>query len=109
MHPNYKRTHVGIYSWDSGEVYFGEWRNDMLEGEGILFFPYGGFIHGFFLKNKLNGAAFFKFFNGDIYEGFWRNGKLEGNCYKYFNDEDRWILSDYQNGEFKRVVSKGEG
>lgn len=79
----------------------------MIEGEGVIFFPNGGFIHGLFMKNKLSGAAFFKFYNGDIYEGFWRNGKLEGNCYKYFHDEDRWILSDYKNGELKRIISKG--
>ncbi|KAL4487624.1 hypothetical protein ABPG72_017413 [Tetrahymena utriculariae] len=109
IHPNEQRTNLGIYTWDSGEVYFGEWKHDMLDGEGILFFPFGGFIHGFFMKNKLNGAAFFKFSNGDIYEGFWRNGKLEGNCYKYFCDEERWILSDYKNGEFKKIISKGDG
>ncbi|EAR84340.2 MORN repeat protein, putative (macronuclear) [Tetrahymena thermophila SB210] len=109
IHPNEDRTNLGIYTWDSGEVYFGEWKHDMLDGEGILFFPFGGFIHGFFMKNKLNGAAFFKFSNGDIYEGFWRNGKLEGNCYKYFCDEERWILSDYKNGEFKKIISKGDG
>ncbi|KAL4437593.1 hypothetical protein ABPG74_017831 [Tetrahymena malaccensis] len=109
IHPNEERTNLGIYTWDSGEVYFGEWKHDMLDGEGILFFPFGGFIHGFFMKNKLNGAAFFKFSNGDIYEGFWRNGKLEGNCYKYFCDEERWILSDYKNGEFKKIISKGDG
>lgn len=81
----------------------------MLDGEGILFFPMGGFIHGFFQRNRLNGAAFFKFENGDIYEGFWRNGKLEGNCYKYFTDHDRWILSDYKAGEFKKILAKGDG
>jgi len=42
------RTCLGLYAWDSGEVYFGEWKHDMLDGEGILFFPMGGFIHGFF-------------------------------------------------------------
>ena len=103
------RTCLGLYAWDSGEVYFGEWKHDMLDGEGILFFPMGGFIHGFFQRNRLNGAAFFKFENGDIYEGFWRNGKLEGNCYKYFTDHDRWILSDYKAGEFKKILAKGEG
>lgn len=107
--PNGDRCGLGLYSWDSGEVFFGEWKNDMLDGEGILFFTEGGFIHGFFQRNKINGAAFFKFQNGDIYEGFWRNGKLEGNCYKYFTDNDQWTLSDYKAGEFNCLLQKGEG
>lgn len=66
-------------------------------------------MHGFFRDAKLMGPAFFKFANGDIYEGFWKEGKLNGNCYKYFVEENKWILSTYIDGSFTRVISKGEG
>lgn len=79
------RSGLGIFAFDSSAVYFGEWKKDRFDGEGILIYPEdGGFVHGFFAKGRLNGAAFFKFANGDIYEGYWRAGKLEGNCYQYF-------------------------
>lgn len=75
-----------------------------MEGEGLLFFPYGGYIQGFFFKNKLSGPAFFKFSNNDIYEGFWHHGKLDGNCYKYFAKENEWVLCEYRDGVFKNLL-----
>ncbi|EGR29249.1 morm repeat family protein [Ichthyophthirius multifiliis] len=86
---NNERQGIGIYIWDGGEIYFGEWKHDKIDGQGILFFPQGGFIHGFFFKNKLNGPVFLKYANGDIYEGIWHHGKIEGQCYKYFTDENQ--------------------
>lgn len=104
-----ERDGIGIYIWDSGEVYFGEWRNDYIEGEGFLFFPQGGLIHGTFFKNKVGGPAYFQFSNGDQYEGFWRHGKIDGNCYKYFYEENKWISCLYKDGVFSQLLDQGEG
>ena len=37
---------MGIYLWENGCGYFGEWKSDSAEGEGVLFIPPKSFIHG---------------------------------------------------------------
>ncbi len=39
---------LGVFYFDNGDFYYGEWENDQINGEGILFFLFGGFVHGFF-------------------------------------------------------------
>ena len=81
-------------------VALGEWESGQMQGQGIVFFPYGGYLKGFYYKNKVNGAALLKFPNGDFYEGLWRHGKLDGKCFKYFaEDDNKWALV--------RLYSKG--
>ena len=29
----------GVYLWENGCAYFGEWKSDFADGEGILFIP----------------------------------------------------------------------
>lgn len=89
--------------------YKGEWEDSKVHGEGICFFPYGGYLKGFFFKNRVNGAAFLKFPNGDFYEGFWRHGKLDGKCFKYFAELDTWALCIYSKGIFQQCIDKGRG
>ncbi len=90
-------------------IALGEWHETKIQGEGILFFPYGGYLKGFFFNNKINGAAFLKFPNGDFYEGIWRHGKLDGKCFKYFAALDRWALCTYSKGVFQNCLNKGSG
>ncbi len=40
-----------------------------MDGEGLLYYPDGSFVHGFFYKSKLNGPGFLKLSSGEIYEG----------------------------------------
>ena len=52
----------------------------MITGFGIVFFPFGGYLFGHFLRNKLQGLGILTFPNGDLYAGAWEGGKLEGSC-----------------------------
>jgi PAX-interacting protein 1 len=54
--------------WCNGCAYIGEWKSDMIDGEGILFIPPKTFVHGMFKKNKLNGAAYIRT-NEFVFEG----------------------------------------
>ncbi len=90
-------------------LYLGDWEEGKIHGEGILFFPYGGYLKGNYFKNKINGAAFLKFPNGDYYQGFWRHGKLDGKCLKYFAEFDTWALCIYSKGLFQNCLNKGKG
>ena len=80
-----------------------------MEGEGILYFPYGGFLRGSFKKNRINGLGILKFPNGDLYKGEWKDGKLDGQCYKYFVQNDSWLICQYKDGIFEKVTSRGKG
>ena len=93
-----------MYSFDNGDFYFGEWENDMIQGEGMLFFAFGGFVHGFFIANQLEGPAFLKFSNGEVYEGFWQKGCLHGEAYNYFVDESMWLKCRYNQGSFEALL-----
>ncbi|EGR31504.1 hypothetical protein IMG5_107220 [Ichthyophthirius multifiliis] len=109
VNKNNEKTGLGIHIWDSGEVYFGEWKFDKTNGQGIYFLAQGGFVHGFFYKNKLNGPAFIKFLNGDTYEGIWNQGQMEGECFKYYRNQNFWVKSEYKNGQLIKVISQGQG
>ncbi|EGR28229.1 hypothetical protein IMG5_181580, partial [Ichthyophthirius multifiliis] len=104
-----KKQGLGAYLYDSGDFYFGEWEDDRIQGEGILFFAFGGFIHGFFLNFMIHGPAFLKFSNGEIYEGNWNQGKLDGEAYNYFVDENIWFKGNYSQGKFTQLIQYGKG
>lgn len=63
----------------------------MIQGFGIIFFPFGGHFSGFFLRNKVHGPGILTFPNGDIHAGNWENGRLEGNkC--FFKQKGSWSM-----------------
>ena len=35
---------LGVFYWDDGQLYFGEWIDNIPTGKGILFFPHGGYL-----------------------------------------------------------------
>ena len=51
------REGLGIFNYDSGDVFIGEWKRNKIQGSGILFFSYGGLLRGQFLKNRMNGKG----------------------------------------------------
>ena len=63
----------GIYYYNNGERYEGDWKNDLKEGKGIYYYN-----------------------DGDRYEGDYKDSKKEGKGIYYFNDGDR-SMGDYSN------------
>lgn len=100
---------LGVFVYDNGDFFFGEWDSNRIHGEGMLFFAFGGFVHGFFSSSRLTGPAFLKFADGEVYEGGWVDGKLSGDVYNYFVDESIWLKSHYTQGIFQGIVSEGQG
>ena len=43
----------GLAYFDSGEFYFGGFNSGKFHGEGVMFFCKGAYLHGLFLKNKI--------------------------------------------------------
>lgn len=52
-----KRSGTGIFVWENGDRYEGEWKNDQITGYGTLSFADGVIFKGTFLKGKLNKGS----------------------------------------------------
>lgn len=91
----------GIFVFDSGAKYSGEFQNGVMQGNGILVFSNGDKYLGTFInqyregqgkfifangdeyvgklkKNKFSGEGTMKYANGTIFEGNWENNKPNG-------------------------------
>jgi len=63
---------------------------------GIVFFGFGGYVYGKFVRNKLHGPGILTFPNGDIYACTnWDAGKLNERVLKYNNEDRTWQYIRY--------------
>lgn len=69
----------GVFSWDSGEFYYGLWNQDRMNGRGILFLPEGVVVRGVFRNDSLHGKAFIMLGGKLMLICQFLNGVLSGN------------------------------
>merc|ERR1711879_346882 len=70
---------VGMYEFsESGNVYYGNWENGKMKGEGVMRFKSGDVYEGRFLENKFHGAGKYFFANGAELNGTFLEGSLDG-------------------------------
>ena len=84
-------------------IYKGEWKNNMIKGYGILYYPNGNYEGE--VKNFLSeGYGTEYFLRGVKYESKFRNDKYEGCGIIYSNDgekkEGEWKIGLNQDKEF---------
>ena len=53
----------------SGNIYEGNWENDIQNGKGIMYYKNGDIYNGFFKNGEINGNGIYKWKNGEIFEG----------------------------------------
>ena len=100
---NGKKSGVGTYKWKNGNIYEGEFYQDLMHGTGKLTIAGEGTYEGQFVKGKRTGKGTFLFVNGDIYTGEWTNDKMEGDGkYTFAN-------GDYYEGQFSNNKFNGQG
>ena len=68
----------GVFFYDDGNVYKGEFDNSKKDGKGILYFKDGDRYEGDFKGDKIEGNGIMYFSNGDKYDGEWKNEKMDG-------------------------------
>ncbi|CAD8200760.1 unnamed protein product [Paramecium pentaurelia] len=51
---------LGVYLWDVGSAYYGEWKNDLIDGQGILFLGGQIIIQGGFKRGVAHGYIVIK-------------------------------------------------
>merc|ERR1712066_300674 len=76
---------VGFYEWIStwtsngADIYYGEWDNDQLHGQGVLKYTSGDVYEGQFSRDQFHGTGRYIFSDGGVLEGKFSNGNLEGH------------------------------
>ena len=95
---NDMREGRGTMYWFDGVRYEGSWKNDQTEGKGIIFYTDGARYEGDFKADKMEGRGIMYLANGSRYEGEFKDGKMEGKGVIYVSNGDR-EMGDYVNNE----------
>ncbi|TRX69528.1 hypothetical protein EO216_15865 [Flammeovirga kamogawensis] len=105
-----KRHGSGTYTWEDGTVYRGKWRNDLMDGKGLLLFANGNKYEGNFSKGTPFGMGVYHWVNGDVYQGGFLDGKMNGRGVLVTNTGERheglWI-NNQVNGEGTHWYNNG--
>ena len=67
-----------IYRYPNGDIYLGEWKDNLMNGRGIYSSVRGEVYVGEWLDNLRHGNGIGKFENGNIYVGEFKNGLRNG-------------------------------
>jgi hypothetical protein len=93
----------GKYTYDKGEVYVGDWKNDKRNGYGKITFPDGTVYVGDWKNDERNGYGTENYDSGDVYVGEHKDDFREGQGKYTFLDGNEYI------GEFKKGQFDGQG
>ena len=94
----------GIFFWNTGIKYIGNFSKNKIHGKGILYNKYNKLIfEGNFFGSKKNGYGCIYSENGEYYEGNFVNDKIEGYGIYHFINGDTW------EGIFKNKMKNGVG
>ena len=71
-------SNSGIFRWDNGSLYDGQWKNGNREGFGIYIWADGGVYDGLFSQNQIDIHGTMVWPNGNIYIGDFEQGTKSG-------------------------------
>lgn len=74
----------GTFTVTNGQIYIGQFANNMFNGRGKITFPTGDIYEGDWIDNKREGQGTLTFPNGSYYIGEWKNGNVNGYA-KYYD------------------------
>ena len=109
---------VGTYTWDNGDKYSGEWKNDKMHGYGTYTVGNlgtqgnntGDKYVGEWLDGKYHGQGTYIHLNGDKYVGEYKDGRMHGKGVYTFASGTKYV-GEYRdgkrNGQFTVTYSTG--
>ena len=95
---NNVRSGEGRYEWADGRQYHGGWKADMREGQGKFLFPNGDVFEGHFVAGKRHGLGRFECHDNSLFEGSFKKGEFHGHGCKYVHRDGRVYLGDFSEG-----------
>ena len=93
----------GIYYFNNGDSYNGNFKDNLFDGNGKLSFLDGKII-GTFKNGVLNGNGKIYYNNGDIMEGEWINGQKEGIFIETKSKSNTKIKKLYNKDKFIKTI-----
>ena len=94
----------GVFIWNNGIKYIGNWKEGNMNGEGALYDKDNKLIfEGNYSKNKKCGNGKFIIKDNEYYEGEFFDDKMEGKGTYYYQNGDKW------EGYFKNNMKNGVG
>ncbi len=101
--PDGKPDGFGLFTWHTGEVYYGNFKNGERDGKGVFTWCSGTVYEGDFLNGKRTGYGILRWDTGDVYEGYFVDDKRCGK------GKLIWTSGDVYEGEFKNDTINGKG
>lgn len=101
----------GTLSFDTGDTYTGQWRNDRMNGEGTYVFADGDKYVGQWQDGKMHGRGTYTYANGDRYTGLFADDVKEGPGAYHFKNGDRWegsYLNGRKHGKAEYIWANGQ-
>tara|TARA_B100000214_G_C23804994_1_gene552182 strand:+ start:120 stop:746 length:627 start_codon:yes stop_codon:yes gene_type:complete len=93
----------GVYTWVEGDIYDGEWKDAKQHGQGTQIWADGEKYVGEFKDDKRHGQGTYTYVNGDTYVGEYKDDKRNGQgTYTYAS-------GDTYAGEWKDSEQHGKG
>lgn len=83
---------TGIFYWDDGCFYLGQWKKNKIHGKGIFVYPNGSYLYSSFYKDQLNGLTIMRLVSGHLMIGNWALNKKNGLFLYYDQEENLWLL-----------------
>jgi len=99
---------TGIFIYPNGDIYKGEWLDNMRHGEGTITYEgsaarRGDIYDGTWKENMRHGKGIYSWSNGDVYEGQWKSDRMDGKG-KLYRSSGEWY-----DGEWRANLKHGKG
>jgi hypothetical protein len=93
----------GKHYFKDGDVYEGDWINNLPNGKGKFYWPNGTVYEGDWVNGDRTGKGKLILYNGEVYEGDFVNGKSTGK------GKITWTTGDVYEGDFLNNLPNGKG
>ena len=100
---NDKSHGQGTYTWADGDIYIGEYKNDLMDGQGTYTWSAGDKYVGEWQNDQRHGQGTYIYSTGNKYVGRYKNSKKHGQGTFTWANGDRYV------GEYKDGMSNGHG
>jgi hypothetical protein len=94
---------TGKMEYKNGDVYEGQWADDLRQGKGKITFLNKSSYDGNWSKGQINGRGVYTYFNGNVYTGLFENGVPMGH------GKMTYLNGDVYEGHWKKGQRHGEG